>query len=128
MELKSLTWKKLNLRRNCFNCTFMELKSGCNHSSISKLIVLIVPLWNWNDKDTKEPVWIESVLIVPLWNWNKDTIADNKTTIHRFNCTFMELKCRSSIDWRYIKLCVLIVPLWNWNMKNLLSGQKTLKF
>ena len=53
------------------------------------------------------------VLIVPLWNWNK---KDKGTAdFHKsFNRTFMELK-QAYGNWKSWKNYVLIVPLWNWN-------------
>ena len=54
------------------------------------------------------------VLIVPLWNWNaaqKQRYLDAGS----FNRTFMELK----YVWGNMplsNLTVLIVPLWNWNI------------
>ena len=42
-------------------------------------------------RDRQEIYYIMLVLIVPLWNWNKDG-TDGKSAIESFNCTFMELK------------------------------------
>ena len=48
MELKYLTDKSnvLSLRRS--NCTFMELKLEDGRNLKIVVLVLIVPLWNWN--------------------------------------------------------------------------------
>ena len=76
--------------------------------------VLIVPLWNWNEiKD----ILSENeclVLIVPLWNWNMSAISKIIKRSFCSNCTFMELKWRTSLT-RCSRALVLIVPLWNWN-------------
>ena len=91
----------------------MELKFETKHHHSFRGVVLIVPLWNWNEgwedmgngqegfnrtfmelKYGLELVEIAEgvVLIVPLWNWNVDG---------RFNLPSIR--------------AVLIVPLWNWN-------------
>ena len=54
------------------------------------------------------------VLIVPLWNWNTertDTVQSKPTSSNR---TFMELKSPCPSELSRIRK-VLIVPLWNWN-------------
>ena len=57
------------------------------------------------------------VLIVPLWNWN-DKGGDPEEFKNSSNCTFMELKWWE--EWKLsVYRWVLIVPLWNWNMKEL---------
>ena len=38
-------------------------------------IVLIVPLWNWNDANAVAEYKEYLVLIVPLWNWNQKNSA-----------------------------------------------------
>ena len=53
------------------------------------------------------------VLIVPLWNWNSE-LKDWSDALKGFNCTFMELKL-SRVHGQDEGLRVLIVPLWNWN-------------
>ena len=74
-----------------FNRTFMELKS--------KIM-----------RDIRN---FELVLIVPLWNWNEIRAAPTSGTIG-FNRTFMELKfVNGNVLGDYAG--VLIVPLWNWN-------------
>ena len=57
---------------------------------------------------------ISIVLIVPLWNWNN---CWKKHLLLRLssNRTFMELKSRLEVIRRFNKF-VLIVPLWNWNL------------
>ena len=59
------------------------------------------------------------VLIVPLWNWN-DAKQQYSTDHEGSNCTFMELKYRFGAVLSKETL-VLIVPLWNWNLR-VLSG------
>ena len=54
------------------------------------------------------------VLIVPLWNWNNCEVGE-KRMILGFNRTFMELKYIKHVKYEMLK-CVLIVPLWNWNL------------
>ena len=73
----------------------MELKWAFNRSSIWARVVLIVPLWNWNDKGGDPEEFKQMVLIVPLWNWNE--------TPRRYHHAW----------W-----IVLIVPLWNWNTES----------
>ena len=76
--------------------------------------VLIVPLWNWNDRLPACFVVAYLVLIVPLWNWNS-IVAKTIFTLECSNRTFMELK----FIWLTLMLrsfSVLIVPLWNWNL------------
>ena len=53
-----------------FNRTFMELKYDMLDMIYDDVEVLIVPLWNWNQRSTTHPVLPSYVLIVPLWNWN----------------------------------------------------------
>ena len=56
MELKSTIAHVAGSLTICFNCTFMELKSGCDVLPVHQQVVLIVPLWNWNSEadDTQE--------------------------------------------------------------------------
>ena len=77
------------------------------------ILVLIVPLWNWNYIKRVMPWNRHFVLIVPLWNWNDIQRFQKRLRISS-NRTFMELKCGHV---KRIKICfpVLIVPLWNWN-------------
>ena len=120
------------------NCTFMELKYVTPIVFNSLLMVLIVPLWNWNKYRHNLASSAESVLIVPLWNWN-DIVEHMQVQQNCSNCTFMELKyevasikaaedARSNCTFMELKLeswvitlesvrQVLIVPLWNWNTK-----------
>ena len=69
----------------------MELKFAKVAACDVVYIVLIVPLWNWNDDAAGAMSIVSAVLIVPLWNWNalcrKERLRDKC-----FNCTFMELK------------------------------------
>ena len=91
----------------------MELKLEKCNLSIASLVVLIVPLWNWNYCTWRFRTWWHQVLIVPLWNWNRETSLP-RSALCGFNRTFMELKYFSYVQ----PLCcrfVLIVPLWNWN-------------
>ena len=115
MELKFHLCVKTPQRGNCSNRTFMELKFYKAYYDRFGLVVLIVPLWNWNDwKEFREPI-ISGVLIVPLWNWNIysgvlwicSTLCSNRT--------FMELKYQILKIMHY-STAVLIVPLWNWNL------------
>ena len=55
------------------------------------------------------------VLIVPLWNWNSFALTAFCCT-GCFNRTFMELKSYSFSGIQMF-LKVLIVPLWNWNLR-----------
>ena len=82
--------------------------------------VLIVPLWNWNVERDLSVCDLSEVLIVPLWNWNF-IIHRNIHAFFGFNCTFMELKWRSSKR-SYRCNTVLIVPLWNWNSAHRADG------
>ena len=83
----------------CFNRTFMELKS------IKQ------------DFDSLHPV---CVLIVPLWNWNERNAFDLSHNDVCFNRTFMELK--SLIPFPVLNNCeVLIVFL---RFKTLENGEK----
>ena len=113
----------------------MELKFRSNVVKNGKTTVLIVPLWNWNNKKAfyfvknarsnrtfmelkcdncrQQDTQFLLVLIVPLWNWNEiDWISVANLTCS--NRTFMELKF---LDFWIGKgvASVLIVPLWNWN-------------
>ena len=54
--------------------------------------VLIVPLWNWNSKETEQMEFMIFVLIVPLWNWNEFDRLGHQPLNTCFNRTFMELK------------------------------------
>ena len=91
----------------------MELKCSINGSGRTTIVVLIVPLWNWN---------------VDGSCGNKASFCFNRTFMElkysskkmawslqgSFNRTFMELKYVSAFGWSS-QSSVLIVPLWNWN-------------
>ena len=115
MELKCTIAKQGYIRLRS-NRTFMELKFNSIVVMSSSHTVLIVPLWNWNYRQSGCLSWTLLVLIVPLWNWNEpDGVA--ALPLVRSNRTFMELK------WLYkaflfLVSSVLIVPLWNWNNRN----------
>ena len=64
-------WSSLLASIKCFNRTFMELKWGTHYYKTYKILVLIVPLWNWNGYPGNEYTICRVVLIVPLWNWNR---------------------------------------------------------
>ena len=91
MELKSCCSYCSSIASTCFNRTFMELKSVLNPFWTVVLLVLIVPLWNWNYEH-----------LVSLYEY------------FGFNRTFMELKYRQKVG-ANLFCAVLIVPLWNWN-------------
>ena len=115
----------------------MELKYSSGLIFGASILVLIVPLWNWNSRPFAwqceqcevliVPLWNwnrvkhlfydlrEMVLIVPLWNWNRLTVGDGFVLL-RSNRTFMELKCKYAVNIDVLNK-VLIVPLWNWNVK-----------
>ena len=92
MELKLRSGFRLNARERSSNRTFMELKLLADSKELRKHIVLIVPLWNWNE-DMNE--------------WAKAMGQGS-------NRTFMELKL-VNYKWGGTMAQVLIVPLWNWN-------------
>ena len=92
MELKHAKKPATPVSALRINCTVVELKPGEVSVYSGFLKVLIVPLWNWNDKTVSGLILRNVVLIVPLWNWNSEDRADGRI--------FRE---------------VLIVPLWNWN-------------
>ena len=91
MELKFVISEDENGKTLRFNRTFMELKSSKAAAMRSKVGVLIVPLWNWND--------IKAI---------------GEGGLHCFNRTFMELKYIKVYP-SNMEVFVLIVPLWNWN-------------
>ena len=74
-----------------FNRTFMELKLWMQFLTLLGMMVLIVPLWNWNKE------WGKNVLF--SWGFNR-TFMELKLSIRSltlsqnisFNRTFMELK------------------------------------
>ena len=97
----------------------------------------------WRTKTTHAAL---SVLIVPLWNWNNRSAACSLSSLSS-NCTFMELKLhqgsqgyavgkRSNCTFMELKLVnhaplvekqsVLIVPLWNWNLVCAQKGTQTI--
>ena len=75
----------------CLNRTFMELKLIGSVLDADGVMVLIVPLWNWNSNPRNEALLKNLVLIVPLWNWNSARMQKSGTG-PRLNRTFMELK------------------------------------
>ena len=140
MELKCTIAKQGYIRLRS-NRTFMELKFNSIVVMSSSHTVLIVPLWNWNYRQSGCLSWTLLVLIVPLWNWNLKSLFYAAKKLYSSNRTFMELKLawfgqvlhyRSVLIvplWNWNKvlanvisnlICVLIVPLWNWN--NGISG------
>ena len=115
MELKSQWARRYNARNRSFNRTFMELKSPCRSLPAAPPLVLIVPLWNWNDWALSLLGSRRRVLIVPLWNWN----------IFLLRVMLQDLKVLIVPLWNWNsfarvslvnKFVVLIVPLWNWNL------------
>ena len=98
---------------NCSNRTFMELKLGSSLHSAARwdgsnrtfmelklytykllkisVLVLIVPLWNWNWAKHLVFLYLKVVLIVPLWNWNEE-YEFKYSAVGGSNRTFMELK------------------------------------
>ena len=75
--------------------------------------VLIVPLWNWNERC--------ALACFSSYSFNRtfmelksQAFADPPTPEKGFNRTFMELKY-SCDKYGYLEPYVLIVPLWNWN-------------
>ena len=114
MELKWTLWLLILRIALRFNCTFMELKFVSSTIGRMIFIALIVPLWNWNPRSRCRHTCRWCALIVPLWNWNVDRSMSQAEIQKRFNCTFMELKCRSP-ESRRSSSAALIVPLWNWN-------------
>ena len=82
--------------------------------NIGEIIVLIVPLWNWNLVYKDRVKQRRTVLIVPLWNWNMIDDSNFRSQFEGSNCTFMELKWQNVSKFASSSI-VLIVPLWNWN-------------
>ena len=72
MELKSEESELLIVATKSFNCTFMELKYTASERSETLILVLIVPLWNWNSEGLVRGNYFDGS-----------------------NCTFMELKFSS---------------------------------
>ena len=126
----------LSMCCNGFNRTFMELKLSRIRWKRYAKKVLIVPLWNWNDKTTSAPTvtlpsfnrtfmelklatllftsWTLLVLIVPLWNWNaarstKEIGMPRVLIVPLWNWNYHECLLAK------LPFSVLIVPLWNWN-------------
>ena len=61
--------------------------------------------------------WLQNlrvVLIAPLWNWNDQLMILIFPRFESSNRTFMELKFQMSPFWIVFPI-VLIAPLWNWN-------------
>ena len=92
MELKSGLQRSGREEKVSFNRTFMELKCLFGAILSKLLIVLIVPLWNWNTVLLLAFIDVFLVLIVPLWNWNSQKSLANLSYSFCFNRTFMELK------------------------------------
>ena len=100
------------------NRTFMELKShslllplGPSPTSSNRTFMEL----KWNNKQAGSRAMV--VLIVPLWNWNCSRGRCKCCPLCSSNRTFMELKClpRQAIPTSAQR--VLIVPLWNWNSR-----------
>ena len=75
--------------------------------------VLIVPLWNWNERPD-EVGEIVSSFNRTFMELKQPHGCEKKKSSQRFNRTFMELKQPQIAKTATIK-SVLIVPLWNWN-------------
>ena len=92
VELKRRTIKICYSSMRSINCTVVELKQRFGNGSAFLIIVLIVPLWNWNT-----------------------VVQSYRTEKYSINCTVVELKPL----WEMLIIIsqgkVLIVPLWNWN-------------
>ena len=91
----------------------MELKYENLTKLFTKVGVLIVPLWNWNDETEAFGTW------APCSNRTFMELKLDKEIAEVYklqssNRTFMELKFLRSIAFKAI-FHVLIVPLWNWN-------------
>ena len=104
MELKFVHLHLEEKERTRFNRTFMELKYENRTKMLGTCRVLIVPLWNWNDRPYTYYDLNENVLIVPLWNWNR-TIASWANDSKGFNRTFMELKYNTILIDKSSKTC-----------------------
>ena len=93
MELKWYSDMRRHWRQARSNRTFMELK--CHYAFAQKWngIVLIAPLWNWNDGYEG----------MAFCRWTGS------------NRTFMELKLHKTVAMEAV-MPVLIAPLWNWNL------------
>ena len=116
----------------------MELKWSRGGHIENLSIVLIAPLWNWNEgwelcDGCRTPgsnrtfmelkfVWVVgnaslvAVLIAPLWNWNFRLLAYHKIAndvliapLWNWNSSFKEQEIHCVV--------VLIAPLWNWNFR-----------
>ena len=91
MELKWILLAVLTILLVRSNCTFMELKCPyspirCCESSCSNCTFMELKYVK-----QRRSVWSEIVLIVPLWNWNNYGYNSYKD-VESSNCTFMELK------------------------------------
>ena len=53
-----------------FNRTSMELKLIMMFFTLTSGILLIEPVWNWNNSLLAWDVFLRSLLIEPVWNWN----------------------------------------------------------
>ena len=115
MELKLVLFALSHSAFKGSNRTFMELKYCRRTYSPLLVLVLIVPLWNWNSLACSSTPHPPPVLIVPLWNWNKAAYTNWCRIIKCSNRTFMELKFLR-IHFLTVSVRVLIVPLWNWNL------------
>ena len=93
----------------------MELKRGKVKHINNGQFVLIVPLWNWNQKESASFVDMEC-LNRTFMELKLTQGVDGDYVVECLNRTFMELK---HYTWEGAKAqeFVLIVPLWNWNCK-----------
>ena len=115
----------------------MELKFARRINDCTLFVVLIEPLWNWNElrpsfvlaarrlnrtfmelkfHPARYRRYPQRVLIEPLWNWNIFFGIESVVGNRSLNRTFMELKLITQMDSTGIEPIVLIEPLWNWNL------------
>ena len=81
----------------------------------SRIVVLIVPLWNWNDLTASTNA-LSTGFNRTFMELKCNTAVTQNTIPFRFNRTFMELKF-IHVRIRSRVVSVLIVPLWNWNIQ-----------
>jgi len=98
----------------CFESTYEELKPGKWPPMMRLILVLSLPMRNWNKNDWFNECRLSFVLSLPMRNWNLSCSTRKPTKRSRFESTYEELKLLQMSLFTF-KPIVLSLPMRNWN-------------
>ena len=154
LELKLLCLQFCLKRKPPFNRTSLELKHNLGlvgRRDVS--LLLIAPVWNWNDANSCQINVPIPLLIAPVWNWNalkaaivlwnsrtfnrtslelKPSLSSRRFQMPTFNRTSLELKRKSSWARRCVSLAfnrtsleLKLIRLDNTNRRRVITFNRT---